>query len=69
VRIESIQYVSSFEKGEVYSIPMFGRGTITTFLSGLTTPADISFDRNRDEVLIPSFDANTVTTVPRLSKK
>jgi len=56
-------YVSSFEKGEIYRIPFYGRGIATVFLSGLTTPADISYDRKKNELLIPSFKGNTVTTV------
>ena len=55
-------YVSSFEKGEIYKIPYFGRGPISVFLSGLTTPADISFDWKNSELLIPSFKGNSVTT-------
>ena len=62
-------YVSSFEKGEIYKIPHFGRGLLTTYLSGLVTPADISYDRKREELLIPSFKGNTVTTVPNPAKK
>ncbi len=57
-------YVSSFQKGEIYKIPNLGRGTLTTFEGGLKTPADISFDRKRKEVLVPSFEGNTVETVP-----
>jgi DNA-binding beta-propeller fold protein YncE len=56
-------YVSSFEKGEIYKITYWGRGSISTFLSGLTSPADVSCDRIKNELLIPSFKANTVTTV------
>lgn len=57
-------FVSSFKKGEIYRIPNFGRGTFSTFASGLTTPADISVDRIKNEVLIPSFDGNQVLTRP-----
>jgi len=56
-------YVSSFEKGEIYRIPFYGRGITTVFLSGLTTPADISYDRKKNELLIPSFKGNTIATV------
>jgi len=56
-------YVSSFEKGEIYKIAYFGRGVLNTFLNGLTTPADISCDRKKQELLIPSFKGNTVLTV------
>ncbi len=59
-------YVSSFEKGEIYKIPNYGRGTIKTWMNGLTTPADISYDRKKDEVLIPSMKGNSVTTLPAL---
>ncbi len=56
-------YVSSFDKGEIYKITRFGRGQLSTFLSGLTSPADISCDRARNELLIPSMKGNTVLTV------
>lgn len=56
-------YVSSFERGEIYKISNYGRGALMTFMSGLTTPADISFDRKRNELLIPSFKGNTATSV------
>ena len=61
-------YVSSFQKGEIYKIPNLGRGTLTTLQAGLKTPADISFDRKNKEVLVPSFEGNTVITIP-LAKK
>lgn len=56
-------YVSSFEKGEIYKIPFMGRGPIQIFMGNLITPADISCDRINDEILIPSFKGNSVTTV------
>ena len=62
-------YVSSFEKGEIYQIGRMGRGPLMTYLSNLTTPADISFDRQRNQLLIPSFKGNTVSASPKLSKK
>ena len=61
-------YVSSFEKGEIYKIAFYGRGAITVFQSGLTTPSDISCDRKRNELLIPSLKGNTVTTLFFLDK-
>lgn len=67
--IEGNFYVSSFEKGEIYKIPYFGRGPLTTFMSGLTTPADISVDRRKNELLIPSMNGNSVTTVSIKTKK
>ncbi len=62
-------YVSSFEKGEIYKIPMFGRGTLSIFQSGLTTPADISCNRRAGELLIPSMTGNTITTLFLSEKK
>ena len=62
-------YVSSFEKGEIYRIPFYGRGTLTPFLSGLLTPADISCDRKKREILIPSFKGNSVSTKELPQKK
>ncbi len=64
-------YVSSFEKGEIYKIPYYGRGALTTSLSGLTTPADISFDRRKNELLVPSMKGNAVAThsVKEINKK
>lgn len=56
-------YVSSFDKGEIYKITHYGRGTVSTFLSGLTSPADISLNPRKSEILIPSLKGNTVTTV------
>lgn len=57
-------YVSSFQKGEIYKISDYGRGPLTTFATGLTTPADISCDRKNGVLLIPSFNGNTVSTYP-----
>jgi hypothetical protein len=37
---------------------------LTTFLGGLTTPADISIDRKKNDLLIPSLNGNTVSSVP-----
>ena len=60
---EGSLFVSSFQKGEIYKIPNYGRGELTTFLNGLTSPADISVDRKKNELLIPSFNSNTVSSV------
>ena len=62
-------YVSSFLKGEIYRIPFYGRGTLTTFMSGLTTPADISCDRQKSELLVPFMKDNSVTTIVLSQKK
>ncbi len=55
-------YVSSFGKGEIYQIPFYGRGTLSIFQNSLTTPSDISCDRKRQDILVPSFRGNAVTT-------
>ncbi len=62
-------YVSSVEKGEIYRVPFYGRGTLTIFMSGLTTPANISCDRKKNELLLPSFKGNLVSTVMLSQKK
>jgi DNA-binding beta-propeller fold protein YncE len=62
--VEGNLYVSNFEKGEIYRIPFYGRGSLTTFMSGLTTPAGISCDRKKHDLLVPSFKGNSVTTFP-----
>ncbi len=61
-------YVSSFEKGEIYRIPFYGRGTLTIYMGGLTTPADISYDRKKHELLVPLFKDNSVMTIPEDSR-
>ena len=55
-------FVSSLERGEVYRIPFFGRGELSIYLSGLNTPADISYDPAKKEMLIPSSRGQTVTS-------
>ncbi len=61
-------YVSSFEKGEIYKIPYYGRGSLMTFMGGLTSPADISVDRRKGDLLIPCINGHSVTTVSLKSK-
>ena len=56
-------YVSSHSKGVIHRIAHFGRGKVSTAANGLNTPADISYDRAKDELLIPSFKGNTVSTL------
>ena len=65
--VEGNLYVSSAEKGEIYRIPYYGRGTLTLFMSGLTSPANISCDRVRHELLVPSLTDNSVSTFPLFS--
>jgi DNA-binding beta-propeller fold protein YncE len=64
-------YVSSFDKGEIYKIAYYGRGALTTALSGIRTPSDISYDRKKKELLIPQFNANKIdiSAYPVLQKK
>lgn len=56
-------FVSSFDKGEVFKITRMGRGAVSTSLPGLNSPADISYSKTKDELLVPSFKGNTVSTV------
>lgn len=56
-------YVSNFEKGEIYRMPRLGRGTLTTVWTGLVSPADISYTRKKNELVIPSLNGGTVTAV------
>ena len=65
--IEGNLYVSSVEKGEIYRIPFYGRGTLTIFMGGLTSPANISCDRKKHELLMPSLGGNSVSTFPLFS--
>ncbi len=60
--LEGNVYLASRDKGEIYKIPYLGRGTRSVLKSGLTAPADISYSRRHKELLVPSSDANTVTT-------
>ena len=62
-------YVSSFEKGEIYRIPLYGRGPLSVFMSGLISPSDISCDRKNNELLVPSFKGNTINTFPLSSQQ
>lgn len=67
--VEGNLYVSSFEKGEIYRIPFYGRGPLSTFMGGLVTPADIACDRKKHELLVPSFNGDIVNTFPLLQKR
>lgn len=57
-------YVSSFDEGTIYRIARYGRGVLSIFQNALTSPADISCDKRRRELLVPSFKGNTVLTLP-----
>ena len=56
-------YLSNYPKGEIYLIPKFGRGALSLFGSGLDSPADISFDDARGELLVPLMNQNRVTSL------
>ncbi len=58
-------YVSSFENGEIHRVAHLGRGSLTTFVTGLLTPADISYDYKKNELLVPSFRGGRIATLPR----
>lgn len=55
-------FVSSFTKGEIYSISRWGKGSLTLFTSGLTTPADIHFDSQQQVLLVPLMNEGKVTS-------
>ncbi|HXV18931.1 MAG TPA: SMP-30/gluconolactonase/LRE family protein [Candidatus Omnitrophota bacterium] len=57
-------YVSSFDEGKIYRIARYGRGVLSIFQNALMSPADISCDKRRRELLVPSFKGNTVLTLP-----
>ncbi|HTL69688.1 MAG TPA: hypothetical protein VL404_00195 [Candidatus Eisenbacteria bacterium] len=59
-------YLSSYGKGEIYRIAFYGRGALATYVNGLMTPADISYDRHKNELLIPSFKGNKVTAYQKI---
>lgn len=54
-------YTSSFTGGIIYKILPDMKVSIVK--SGLTTPADINMDRKNNQLLIPSFDGNTASTL------
>ncbi len=60
-------YVSNFDKGEIYRIPHFGRGTLSTILSGLTSPADLSYSREKEELLVPFLTSGKVAVYDKKS--
>lgn len=57
-------YVSSFDGGQIYRIARYGRGVLSIFQNALTSPADISCDKRRRELLVPSFKGNMIVTLP-----
>lgn len=62
-------YISNYVKGEIYVIPRWGRGSLSLFQSGLETPADISYDDSRSELLVPLMNQNRVTSVKAKTTK
>ena len=55
-------YFSAYAEGMVYRAG--GDGNVSVFREGLVTPADINVDRAKRLLLIPSFDANSVSAIP-----
>jgi sugar lactone lactonase YvrE len=55
-------YFSAYAEGKVYRAG--GDGNVSVFREGLVTPADINVDRAKRLLLIPSFDANSVSAIP-----
>lgn len=50
--------------GEQAVIRVSGAGAVSHAVHGVEAPADIGFDRNRNRVLVPLFNANEVRIVP-----
>lgn len=61
-------YVSSLSQGEIYRIPVLGRGTLSVFASELQTPADLSFDRRKRELLVPSTSGGTLESIAEFGR-
>lgn len=55
-------YLSNYERGEIYRIENWGRGALSLFQSGLKTPADITYDPARHEILVPLMSEDAVTS-------
>ncbi len=54
-------YLSNFTDGTIYKVSP--NQTVSIIKEGLTTPADISLDRKRKMILVPSFSGNKVFTI------
>lgn len=55
-------YFSSFTEGKVYKMAQDGQ--VNVFRDNLRTPADINIDPKKNLLLIPSFEGNSVKTIP-----
>jgi DNA-binding beta-propeller fold protein YncE len=58
---------SSFSEGTIYRLKNYEQ--LEIIKSGLKTPADISVDKTKKLVLVPSFDGNQVSSFPLSSTK
>lgn len=61
--VDGVVYVTSWEKSAVFRSGADGQWT--QVLSGLTTPADATYDNKRDAIVIPLFQDNTVVAYKR----
>lgn len=57
-------YLSSDERGEVYRIPDFGRGSLTLAVSGQSGAAGIAYDSVNQSVLVPLKAEGRLVSVP-----
>ncbi len=64
--VEGNVYVASQESGEIYKIPFYGRGVLSTYISSLLGPTGISYDRKKYEIVAASSKSKTVTTYPKI---
>ncbi len=53
---------SSFSEGTIFRLKNYEQ--LEIIKSGLKTPADISVDKNKKLILVPSFDGNQVSSFP-----
>ncbi len=54
-------YFSSFKNGIIYKLTSSGK--LSELVTGLVTPADISLDRKKRLILVPSFNGNRAFTL------
>ena len=57
-------FVSSYTKGEIYSVPDWGKGPLALFQSGLVAPADLYLDPATQTLLVPLMTEGKVTSFP-----
>ena len=59
-------FVSSWEGEAVYRVDLTGAQTPTAAVEGVTSPADIGYDQQRQRLLIPQLEENQLRIVPAM---